>query len=132
MKLAMYEFEDNRQTQERDENHLYDLNYPNMLSEQDPELLPKEDAFYDKVFVYGKSELSRRELESLPDPFDTYHVTDEQMEQIVFETEMETRDRLRLGESESIDFDDDRHSEIWWEEMEKTVVRHGIPYYEDE
>ena len=30
-----------------------------------------------------------------------------------------------------IDFDNDRHSEIWWEEMEKAVVRHGVPYYED-
>lgn len=24
------------------------------------------------------------------------------------------------------------HSEIWWEEMEKAVVRHGVPYYEAE
>ena len=132
MKLTMYELENIRQTQERGENHLYDSDCPDMLPEQDPELPPKEDAFYDKVFVCGKSELSRRELESLPEPFDTCHVTDEQMEQIVFETEMETRDRLRLGDNESIDFDDDRHSEVWWEEMEKTVVRHGIPYYEDE
>ena len=74
----------------------------------------------------------RRELESLPEPSNTCHVTDEQMEQIVYETEMETRDRLRLGEGESIDFNNDRHSEIWWEEMEKAVVRHGVPYYEDE
>ena len=64
--------------------------------------------------------------------FDTYHVTDEEMEQIVYETEMETRDRLRLGKRKPIDFDNDRHSEIWWEEMEKAVVRHGVPYYEAE
>ena len=64
--------------------------------------------------------------------FNTCHVTDEQMEQIVYETEMETRDQLRLGEGESIDFNNDHHSEIWWEEMEKAVVRHGVPYYEDE
>ena len=125
-------FENNRQTQGRDENYLYESEYLDVLPEQEPELPPRKDAFYDKVFVYGESELSRRELESLPDPFDTCHVTDEQMEQIVFETEMETRDRLRLGEGEPIDFDNDRHSEIWWEEMEKTVVRHGIPYHEDE
>lgn len=87
---------------------------------------------YDKVFTCGQSELSRRELESLPEPFDTYHVTDEEMEQIVYETEMETRDRLRLGKRKPIDFDNDRHSEIWWEEMEKAVVRHGVPYYEAE
>ncbi len=122
MKHVMYEFENNR----------HGSDYLDMPLEQAPELPPREDTFYDKVFVCGKSELSRRELESLPAPFNTYHVTDEQMEQIVFETEMETRDRLRLGEGESINFDDDSHSEIWWEEMEKTVVRHGVPYHEDE
>ena len=71
-------------------------------------------------------------VKTLPEPFDTYHVTDEEMEQIVYETEMETRDRLRLGKRKPIDFDNDRHSEIWWEEMEKAVVRHGVPYYEAE
>ena len=126
------EFENNRQTQGRDENYLYESDYLDVLPEQEPELPPKDDAFYDKVFTCGQSELSRRDLESLPAPFDTCHVTDEQMEQIVFETEMETRDRLRLGEKESIDFENDRHSEIWWEEMENAVVRHGVPYYEDE
>ena len=44
----MYELENNRQTQERGENHLYDSDCPDMLPEQDPELPPKEDAFYDK------------------------------------------------------------------------------------
>lgn len=126
------EFENNRQTQGRDENYLYESDYLDVLPEQEPELPPKDDAFYDKVFTCGQSELSRRDLESLPVPFNTYDVTDEQMEQIVFETEMETRDRLRLGEKESIDFENDRHSAIWWEEMEKAVVRHGVPYYEDE
>lgn len=113
------EFENNRQTQGRDGNYLYESDYLDVLPEQEPELPPKDDAFYDKVFTCGQSELSRRELESLPEPFNTCHVTDEQMEQIVYATEMETRDRLRLGEGESIDFNNDRHSEIWWEEMEK-------------
>ena len=126
------EFKNNRQTKGRDENYLYESDYLDVLPEQEPELPPKDDAFYDKVFTCGQSELSRRELESLPEPFDTYHVTDEEMEQIVYETEMETRDRLRLGKRKPIDFDNDRHSEIWWEEMEKAVVRHGVPYYEAE
>ena len=121
-------FENDRQTQGRDENYLCESGYLDDL----PERSPREDDFYDKVFVHGASELSRRELESLPVPFDTYDVTDEQMERIVWETEMETRDRLRLGDGEAIDFNKDRHSEVWWEEMEKTVVRHGVPYYEDE
>ena len=128
----MEEFKNNRQTKGRDENYLYESDYLDVLPEQEPELPPKDDAFYDKVFTCGQSELSRRELESLPEPFDTYHVTDEEMEQIVYETEMETRDRLRLGKRKPIDFDNDRHSEIWWEEMEKAVVRHGVPYYEAE
>ena len=126
------EFKNNRQTKGRDENYLYESDYLDVLPEQEPELPPKDDAFYDKVFTCGQSELSRRELESLPEPFDTYHVTDEELEQIVYETEMETRDRLRLGKRKPIDFDNDRHSEIWWEEMEKAVVRHGVPYYEAE
>lgn len=126
------EFENNRQTQGRDENYLCESDYLDVLPEPEPELPPREAAFYDKVFVYGKSELSRGELESLPEPFNTYHVTDEQMERIVREIEMETRERLRLGENEPINFEDDRHSEIWWEEMEKTVVRHGVPYYDEE
>lgn len=126
------EFENNRQTQGRDENYLYESEYMDILPEAEPERAPREDAFYDKVFVYGKSELSRRELEFLPVPFDTYHVTDGQMEQIVQEIELETRGRLRLGEDEPIDLENNRHNEIWWEEMEKSVVRHGVPYHEDE
>lgn len=121
-------FENNRQTRRHDENYLCESGYLDDL----PERPPREDDFYDKVFVHGASELSRRELESLPVPFDTYDVTDEQMERIVWETEMETRDRLRLGENEPINFNKERHSEVWWEEMEKTVLRHGVPYYEYE
>lgn len=77
------EFKNNRQTKGRDENYLYESDYLDVLPEQEPELPPKDDAFYDKVFTCGQSELSRRELESLPEPFDTYHVTDEEMEQIM-------------------------------------------------
>ena len=44
MKLTMYELENNRQTQERGENHLYDSDCPDMLPEQDPELPPKENS----------------------------------------------------------------------------------------
>ena len=126
------EFGNNRQTQGRDENYLYESDYLDVLPEPEPERAPREQAFYDKIFVCGKSELSRGELESLPVPFDTYDVTDGQMEEIMQETEQETRNRLRLGENESVDPENDRHSEVWWEEMEKTVVRHGVPYHEDE
>lgn len=107
------EFENLRQTQGRNENYLYESDYLDVLPEPEHERLPREQAFYDKLFIYGKSELSRGELESLPVAFDTYHVSDEDMEQIVRETEMETRNRLSLDTDEPIDLNNDRHSEIW-------------------
>ena len=120
---AVVQFKSIRQTQGLEENF-----YCEEL-EVDPE--PEVDEFYDRIFKYGQSELSRGELESLPVPFCTKNVTDEQMEEIVMDTELDTRDRLRLNEGEPIDFENDRHSEVWWEEMEAAVCRHNVPYYED-
>jgi hypothetical protein len=87
--------------------------------------------FYNMIFKYGQSEVSRGELESLPAPFFTKNVTDEQMRDIVRQTEIETRERLRLNADEIINFEDDRHSRVWWEELEAAVCEKGIPYYED-
>ena len=120
---AMAQFKSIRQTQGLEDNF-----YCEEL-EVDPE--PEVDEFYDRIFKYGQSELSRGELESLPVPFCTKDVTDEQMENIVMDTELDTRDRLRLNEGEPIDFENDRHSEVWWAEMEAAVCRHNVPYYED-
>ena len=120
---AIAQFESIRQTQGHEENF-----YCEEL-EVDPE--PEVDEFYDRIFKYGQSQLSRGELESLPVPFCTKDVTDEQMENIVMDTELDTRDRLRLNEGEPIDFENDRHSEVWGEEMEAAVCRHNVPYYED-
>lgn len=120
---AIAQFESICQTQGLEENF-----YCEEL-EVDPE--PEADEFYDRIFKYGQSQLSRGELESLPVPFCTKDVTDEQMENIVMDTELDTRDRLRLNEGEPIDFENDRHSEVWWEEMEAAVCRHNVPYYED-
>ncbi|WP_302589092.1 hypothetical protein [Alistipes senegalensis] len=120
---AVAQFKSIRQTQGLEENF-----YCEEL-EVDPE--PEVDEFYDRIFKYGQSELSRGELESLPVPFRTKNVTDEQMEEIVRQTELDTRDRLRLNEGEPIDFENDRHSEVWWEEMEAAVCRHNVPYHED-
>lgn len=47
------EFKNNRQTQGRDENYLYESDYLDVLPEQEPELPPKDDAFYDKVSPAG-------------------------------------------------------------------------------
>lgn len=124
------EFEMFHQTQGRDENYHCEMVPLDPLPELE-EHTRKDDAFYDKEFVFGDTRLSRRELEGLPAPFFTDDVTDEQMEIIVTETEEETRSRLRLNKDKHINFDNDRHSEIWWEEMEKAVNRQDVPYYED-
>lgn len=87
--------------------------------------------FYDRNFTYSDTILSRADLESLPCPFCTENITDEQMEIIAFETDSSTRERLRLSDNEHIDFDNDKHSEVWWEELEAAVNRQNVPYYED-
>lgn len=91
----------------------------------------QNNEFYTKDFVYGDTVLSRADLEDLPVPFCTDNVTDDQMETIVVETDLCTKERLRLSDDEHIDFDNDKHSEVWWEEMEAAVNRQDIPYYED-
>ena len=90
-----------------------------------------ENAYYDKIFRAGDSELSRGELESLPCPFCTDNVSDETMQSIVEITNRSTRERLQLADNEHINFGNDSHSKIWWEEMEAVVCEFGIPYYED-
>ncbi len=91
----------------------------------------KNEEFYNQEFVYFDSVLSRSDLESLPVPFCTENVTDDQMKVIVVETDLNTRARLRLSDDEHIDLNNDRHSEVWWEEMEAAVNRQNVPYYED-
>ena len=126
------EFKNNRQTKGRDENYLYESDYLDVLPEQEPELPPKDDAFYDKVFTCGQSELSRRELESLPERSIPTMLRTKKWNRLC--TKRKWRHGTGCGsvKGKPIDFDNDRHSEIWWEEMEKAVVRHGVPYYEAE
>ncbi len=124
------EFEMYHQTQGRDENYHCEMMPLDPLPEI-KEHTRKDDTFYTKEFVCGDSVISRRELEELPCPFFTDDVTDKQMEIIVTETEEETRSRLRLNEDGYIDFDNDRHSEVWWEELEAAVNRQNVPYHED-
>lgn len=89
------------------------------------------DEFYSKEFVYGSSSLSRGELESLPCSFCTENVTDEQMETIVRQTEVETKAAMGVNSNESLNMKDGRTSEVWWKEMEAAVRQQCIPYYED-
>lgn len=120
---SIQQFKNIRQTQGLEENFY--------CEEVEVDPTAEEGEFYDKIFVYGKSQLSRGELESLPVPFCTKDVTDEQMETITYQTELDTRERLHLDDEEEIDLENDRHSEVWWEEMEAAARRQNIPYYED-
>lgn len=90
------------------------------------------DPFYDTEFKYGDSSITRGELESLPVPFDTQDVSDETMQAIVKSVDEEIRRAFSLNESEHIDFDNERHSARWWQELEKCLNYFGVPYYEDE
>ena len=91
----------------------------------------KEQEFYDKEFTCGQSVVSRGELESLPVPFCTDDVTDDQMETIIAQTDAGTRQRLGLSDRATINFENDKHSEVWWEELEEAVRSQNVPYYED-
>lgn len=108
--------------------------------ETETELPPKEMGwpildlptdFYEKEFKRGNSTISRRELESMPIPFYTAEVTDEQMQTIIDETDAETRSRWRISKHRSIDFDNEEIDNAWWEELEHAVIRQRVPYYED-
>jgi hypothetical protein len=89
------------------------------------------DDFYTKEFFFGRISISRSELESLPCPFCTKDVTDEQMQAIINETCLNTKDRMRLPDDAAIDLSDDKTNEIWWEELEKAINSFHVPYCED-
>lgn len=84
---------------------------------------------YNKVFKSGMSELCRADLESLPCPFCTDNVTDEQMQSIVNELEVCMLEWYEWGDNG--DITEDRVNEVWWENLERIVCNHGVPYYED-
>lgn len=124
------QFEAFGQTQGRDENYICSQVSLDLLPEEEAPSV-HDDAFYDQEFTYGDSKLSRRDLESLPEPFCTEDVTDEQMQEIITQTDVETRTRLKLDDEEHIDFENERHNEAWWEELEAAVNGQNVPYYED-
>jgi hypothetical protein len=88
--------------------------------------------FYNQVFVCGQSSITRGELESLPCPFKTFGIDDTTMQKVVECTEEATREDLRLSKEEKIDFNNDKHSECWWKNLEHFCNHFNIPYYEDE
>jgi hypothetical protein len=87
--------------------------------------------FYSKEFFSGLISISREELESLPCPFCTKNVTDENMQAIIDMTCEQTKMRMGLSQKDAIDISDERTNEIWWQELEQTVVAFKVPYYED-
>ena len=93
--------------------------------------MTKTNDFYAREFFSGSTTISRSELESLPCPFCTDKVTDQQMQAIIERTCQQVKIRMGLSDSEAIDLSDDKMDEIWWEELERTVVASGVPYCED-
>lgn len=125
------EFELHGQTQDREENYCCEEILANPVPTPCTTQSKKDRRFYDCEFSYGKSSITRGELEEMASPFCTENVSDEQMNQIVWDTETGTRERLRLALNEDIDFENERHREVWWEELEAAVNRQNVPYYED-
>jgi hypothetical protein len=93
-------------------------------------MIQKND-FYTKEFSCGSSYISRGELEFLPCPFCTENVSDETMQAIIDLTDNSTKERLHLPQNEILDLNNDKTSEIWWEELEAILVQESIPYCED-
>ena len=87
--------------------------------------------FYEKEFKCGNSSISRGNLEGLPCPFYTAELSDEQMQTVIDETDAETRSRWRIPPGQAIDFNNEEYDDVWWEELEKAVLRQNVPYYED-
>lgn len=90
----------------------------------------KSEDFYDKEFSFGNSSITRGELESLPCPFCTENVTDEEMQKIIRYTHKNTCDAYHLPYNEPIDFEHGRIGELWWEKLEE-ICQTVMPYYED-
>lgn len=86
--------------------------------------------FYDKPFIGSTlgTDISRGELESLPCPFDTENVSDGVMQSVIDGTELDTLADVINADEE---FDFEKHSGLWWENLETNCRKHGIPYYED-
>lgn len=90
-----------------------------------------QDDFYEKEFRYGDSCIARIDLESCPAPFCTKDVSDETMKAIIYNVDCHTKNRLGLHANEHIDFQNDRHSEMWWKTLEHFLNVFNVPYYED-
>lgn len=85
--------------------------------------------YLEKVFKCGRTELSRADLESCPCPFCTFRVSDDEMQSIVDDIELEMQDWnewLQCG-----DISQDKFDAHWRATMEEVVTKHGVPYYED-
>ena len=87
----------------------------------------REDSFYEKTFHGTLTTLCRGDLESLPCPFYTAEVSDETMQKIIDEVDKE----MEATYGSDFDPENERHSEYWWEVMERECCWHEIPYYED-
>lgn len=71
----------------------------------------------------------RELLEGLPCPFCTDNVTDETLDDISEELELEMKPWYEWKRNGDVTAD--KVEEKWWEELENIAVEKGIPYYED-
>lgn len=77
-------------------------------------------------YVNGFTRLRAIDLEDLPCAFDITFLNDNLMNLIVEDIELNYQYRTK-----NIDLSLDRKSEIWWQEMERTLNIYQIPYIED-
>lgn len=114
---AIFEFENRPEA----DKAVYEIN-------SEVEKVNLDTPFYNKVFISGKIQLTRRELEELPCPLCMKNVGDSVMQDIVQDAECEVN---------KWDYDDDnaelefKFEDIRLREIEDAAVRHKIPYYDD-
>lgn len=117
-------FKDYDQTQHQGENLIMECHE----IDPEPEKENLDAPFYNKVFAFGKTQLTRRELEDLPCPFCTKDVSDEVMLKIVSEADTEINTWDYDDNNEELEF---KYEDIRIREIGEAAVRCKVPYYED-
>lgn len=117
-------FKENNQTQHQGKNFIMECHEIN----PEPEEENLDTPFYNKVFSFGNTQLTRRELEELPCPFYTKNISDEVMLKIVSEADKEIKEWDCDGNNEELEF---KHEDIRFKEIENAAVGYKVPYYED-
>lgn len=86
--------------------------------------------FYNQVFKYGDTQITRRDLEMFPCPFCTEKVSDEQMQSIVEEIDRELK-KYQFDKNEEEEELQSQREDAYYFEMDIAAAKSNIPYYED-